>query len=169
MDWLTNRRGGSLHGDQLFLRRRRSKFPFDRETETRLPLMMSPKILEFLSPPPCAHLELIHAIKFTQSPLLCPLFHDPPPPSDVDIIFYLEAPEAKESSERLRRGIKVSGALFPLPWLPSFLISPSQEGLRATKRYDLRDAGGRLQPKPTRTRLDLHFVEIANLAAIFGR
>ena len=31
----------------------------------------------FLPLPPCLHLELIFTIKFTQPPLLCPLFHDP--------------------------------------------------------------------------------------------
>ena len=44
--------------------------------------MMSTKFLDFLSPPPCPHLELINTIKFMQPPLLRPLFHD----SDVDII-----------------------------------------------------------------------------------
>ena len=39
----------------------------------------------FWLPPPCPHLDLIYTIKFTQPPLLCLLFHDPPPPSDAII------------------------------------------------------------------------------------
>ena len=39
----------------------------------------------FLPPPPCLHLELFYYTKFPQPPLLCPLFHDPPSPSDADI------------------------------------------------------------------------------------
>ena len=37
----------------------------------------------FLTPFP--GVDLIYTIKFMQPPLLCPLFHDPPSPSDVDI------------------------------------------------------------------------------------
>ena len=40
--------------------------------------------------PPCPHFELIYCIKFTQSPLLCPLFHEPPPP--LMRTSYLDAP-----------------------------------------------------------------------------
>ena len=45
------------------------------------------KIFRFFEPLlPCLHLDLICTIKFTLSPLLRPLFHDSPPPSDADII-----------------------------------------------------------------------------------
>ena len=40
----------------------------------------------FRPPPPCPHLYLIYAIKFMQSPSLCPLFHDIPLPFDADSI-----------------------------------------------------------------------------------
>ena len=46
--------------------------------------MTAATFVSFLTP--CPHLELICRIKFTQPPLLRPLFHDPHPPSDVDII-----------------------------------------------------------------------------------
>ena len=51
------------------------------------------KIFGFFDPlSPCLNLELINIIKFTQSPFLCPLFHDPlPPPMRTS---YLEAPNA---------------------------------------------------------------------------
>ena len=39
--------------------------------------MKSVKLLDFLPPPPCPHLELIYTTKFTQPPIPCPLFHDP--------------------------------------------------------------------------------------------
>ena len=55
-------------------------------TLRKLPLMTTTKIADFLLPPPCPHLELINSIKFKQPPLLCPLFHYPPPPSIADII-----------------------------------------------------------------------------------
>ena len=38
------------------------------------------KFLDFLTPSPCPHLELIHATKLTQPHFLCPLFHDAPLP-----------------------------------------------------------------------------------------
>ena len=45
------------------------------------------KYFGFFDPrPPCPLLELICRIDFTQRPLLHPLFHDPPSPSDADII-----------------------------------------------------------------------------------
>ena len=49
------------------------------------------KIFELFDPlPPCLHLELIYTIKFTQFPLLRPLFHGhPPPPMRTS---YLDAP-----------------------------------------------------------------------------
>ena len=51
------------------------------------PDMMSAKFSAFLTPSLlCPHLDLIYAMKFTQPPLLCPLFHDHPPPSNADII-----------------------------------------------------------------------------------
>ena len=49
--------------------------------------MMSAKFLDFCPLPPCPHLDLIYTINFNQPPLLRPLFHDPPPPSDADIIY----------------------------------------------------------------------------------
>ena len=49
------------------------------------------KIFRFLPIPPCLYLELIYAIKFTQPPLLHPLFHDTPPPTMWTS--YLEAPK----------------------------------------------------------------------------
>ena len=33
-----------------------------------------------------SELELIYTIEFTHPPLLRPLFHDPPPPSNADVI-----------------------------------------------------------------------------------
>ena len=49
------------------------------------PYLMSTKFSDFLTPS-CLPLELIYTIKLSQPPLLRMLFHDPPPPSDVDII-----------------------------------------------------------------------------------
>ena len=49
--------------------------------------MTSAKFWGFLSPAPCAHLELIYTIEFMQPPLVHPLLHDPPPPSNADILF----------------------------------------------------------------------------------
>ena len=45
---------------------------------------MSAKILNFLPPPPCPHLDLVFTVRFTQTPLLRPLFLYPL--SDADII-----------------------------------------------------------------------------------
>ena len=63
-------------------------FSPERERERRgLPLMMSTKFSDLLTPSsPCLHSELIHTIKFMRPPLLHPLFHDTPSPSNVDII-----------------------------------------------------------------------------------
>ena len=45
------------------------------------------KFVRFFDPlPPYPHLDLIYSIKFTQHPFLQLLFHDPPPPSNADII-----------------------------------------------------------------------------------
>ena len=60
--------------------------------------MMSAKFSDFLTPSPCLHLELISTIKFTQPPLLHPLFHDPPPP--LMRISYLEAPSVIQGREK---------------------------------------------------------------------
>ena len=50
-----------------------------------LPLMMSAKVSDFLTPSPhCLHLELIHTIKCTQPH--CALFSINPLPSDADMI-----------------------------------------------------------------------------------
>ena len=44
-------------------------------------------IFGFIDPlTPCPHLNLIYTTKYTQPPLLCPLFEDPLPLSDADII-----------------------------------------------------------------------------------
>ena len=54
-----------------------------------LPVIMSTKILDFSTLfPLCPHLELIYIIKFTQPPLLCTLFHDPPPMQT----YFMDAP-----------------------------------------------------------------------------
>ena len=47
------------------------------------------KIFGFFTPP-CQHLELICSMKFTQPPLLRPLFHEPSPP--LMRTSYLDAP-----------------------------------------------------------------------------
>ena len=58
------------------------------------------KILGFFDPlPPCPHLELIYTIQFTQPPLLCPLFYDPPPTSDAEII---SGGSLNQNPERMR-------------------------------------------------------------------
>ena len=44
------------------------------------------ELSDFLPPPASPDLEQIYTTKFTQPPLLRPIFHDPPPPSDADII-----------------------------------------------------------------------------------
>ena len=50
--------------------------------------MTSAKFLDFSTPYPLVCiLNQIYITKPSQPPLLGPLFHDPPPPSDADIIF----------------------------------------------------------------------------------
>ena len=55
---------------------------------------------------PCPHLDLIYKIKFKQPPLLRPrpLFNDPPPPSDADILFGCPITRQHISSTNKRRG-----------------------------------------------------------------
>ena len=59
-----------------------------------LPDMLSAKLSAFLTPSfPHPHLELIYTVKFTEPPLLSPLFHDPLPP--LMRTSYLEAPHRR--------------------------------------------------------------------------
>ena len=48
--------------------------------------MMSTNFVEFMTPSPLSHLDVIYAVKFMQPLLLCPLFPHPLPLSDADII-----------------------------------------------------------------------------------
>ena len=52
-------------------------------------------------------MDLIYTIKFTQPPILCQLFHDPPPPSEADIISG-SSPTARQRRWRKHnsRGVK---------------------------------------------------------------
>ena len=59
--------------------------------------MMFAKFSDFLTP--CLHLDLFNAIKFTQPPLLDPLFNDPLPP--LIWTSYLKAP--KEGTRHVPR------------------------------------------------------------------
>ena len=63
------------------------------------PFMMSTKFSAFLTPPLCLHLELLYTIKFTQPPLLPPIFHDPPPMQTS----YLKAPLYQEYKDTRKR------------------------------------------------------------------
>ena len=47
--------------------------------------MTSAKFSDFSTPVPLARIWNCYPIKFTQSTLVDPLFHDPPPPSNADI------------------------------------------------------------------------------------
>ena len=60
----------------LFRRSRGASRPFfpkkrKRNNHKGHPIMISTIFFDFLSPPPCPHLEVIYTIKFMQPPLLC--------------------------------------------------------------------------------------------------